>query len=119
MSITVEHKYSVPECIGLTVNQYLFDAKIQKNELARVLGVAKTNVSRRIRGLADWSAEDLMLTAELLGIEVSDLLPARNSDGDWTPAAFIPGKAKAPASLETGADQSHLRESNSRPIHYE
>ena len=117
MSVTSQRTYTVPECIGFTVNQYLFDVGISKTELATLLGVAQPNISRRIHGKSDWSTQDLLLTAELLGVEVADLLPTRGEDGNWAPAPFKPGYAKTPAGA--GASSSRLRESNSRPIHYE
>ncbi len=123
MTVNETKKYTVAECVGMVVNQYLFDAGIPKKALAIALRVAQTNVSKRIRGFSDWSAEDLIITAELLGLSVADLLPARDSQGNWIPAPFVPGHAKTPAGAGVSGvfrvSESHLGESNSRPIHYE
>ena len=93
---TVNRTYSVAECIGSTVNQYLFDCGMTKTRLAEILGIAQTNVSQKIRGRINWSAEDLLITAEALGLEVGDLLPGRGADGNWVPAVFRPGRGKGP-----------------------
>lgn len=118
MTIQEQRIFTIPQCIGMTVNQYLFAVGATKTELASRLGIALTNVSRRIRGLGDWSAEDLLITAEFLDIQVSDLLPTRDENGNWVPAPYKPGYAKSPASARD-FNESRLRESNPRPSHYE
>ena len=45
-----------------------------KTSLAQALGVSQPNISTRIHGRADWSAEDLLVTAETLGITIADLV---------------------------------------------
>ncbi|MGO1472415.1 helix-turn-helix domain-containing protein [Flaviflexus sp.] len=118
MTAITERAYTVSQCIGVTVNQYLFDAGMTKTSLAQALGVSQPNISTRIHGRADWSAEDLLVTAETLGITIADLVPTRGEDGGWIPAPFKPGYANPPAEAG-GENASRLRESNSRPIHYE
>ena len=88
--------YSVNECIGITVNQYLFDQRITKTRLAQALGVAQTNASKKVRGNVTWSAQDLLVTANLLGVTVQDLLPTSDGRGGWVPAVFRPGYGKGP-----------------------
>ena len=84
--------------IGTTVNQYLFVRDIQAQELAQVLGLTKSSVSRKLRGTVGWSATELLLTAGFLGLQVQDLMPSwRAGDGEgagtWVPAPFVPGRA--------------------------
>ena len=84
--------------IGTTVNQYLFVRDIQAQELAQVLGLTKSSVSRKLRGTVGWSATELLLTAGFLGLQVQDLMPSwQPGDGEgagtWVPAPFVPGRA--------------------------
>lgn len=53
-------------------------------------------LSNRLRGKANWTADDFLATAEFFGITVNDLMPSRGVDGEWVPAPFKPGYAKAP-----------------------
>ena len=94
--------YSVNECIGITVNQYLFDQRITKTRLAQALGVAQTNASKKVRGNVTWSAQDLLVTANLLGVTVQDLLPTSDGHGGWVPAVFRPGQGKGPDRSRSG-----------------
>ena len=88
--------YTVNEAIGSIVNQYLFDRRLTKTRLASALGIAQTNASKKVRGNVGWSAEDLIETADLLEVEVQDLLPTPDGHGGWIPASFKPGH-RAPA----------------------
>ncbi len=108
MSITypqlVTTGYSVNECIGATVNQYLFDRHITKTRLAEALGIAQTNASKKVRGTVTWSAEDLLAAADLLEVDVQDLMPQRIA-GQWLPAPFKPAYRKDPVPTGTGSDR--------------
>lgn len=83
--------YTVNEAIGSIVNQYLFDRRLTKTRLASALGITQTNASKKVRGNVGWSAEDLIATADLLEVEVQDLLPTPAGHGGWIPASFKPG----------------------------
>ncbi|XBH21923.1 helix-turn-helix transcriptional regulator [Jonesiaceae bacterium BS-20] len=91
---------TVDQAIGLTVNQYLFALKMPAVDLARAFNIGRSTVSRKLHGLVSFSPTELLITAKLLGIEISDLMPtwhekAPESEGGfegWVPAPFVPGK---------------------------
>ena len=62
-------------------------------------------ISNRLHGRIKWSAADLVVVAEFLGVSVTDLLPARSGDG-WVPAPYVPGTQKAP--VPSGTEASAL-----------
>ena len=94
--MTMQRTYTVAECVGMTVNQYMFDQRKTKTELSRLLGVSQPSASRRITGQIGWDVEDLMRVSWWLGLEMTDLTPSVGPEGSWVPAPFIPGKAKGP-----------------------
>ena len=88
--------FTADECVGMTVNQYLFELRLTKTQLGKILGVPQPSVSKRIAGQVAWSAQDLILAADWLGVALTDLAPVRNDEHGWLPAPFVPGKAKGP-----------------------
>ena len=109
--------FSMNHAIGLTVAQYLSVTGETRAELGELLGIAGANVSSRLHGKARWTAEDLFRIADHFGVCVDDVRPAANGDGTWVPAPFRLGVGRSGAA-GVGVS-SHLREPNSRPIHYE
>ncbi|MGO1637744.1 MAG: helix-turn-helix domain-containing protein [Ancrocorticia populi] len=101
------------------MQQQVFTYRLTREQLAQLIGLTSTTVSRKLHGKVPWTAEEVSIVADFFSIGVEDLMPTREADGSWTPASFVPAYKNAPVPLETGADLSHLRESNSRPIHYE
>ncbi len=59
----------------------------------------------------------LSIVSVFFGLEVGDIVPRPDGQGGWIPAQYTLGHVKTPAGA--GVLESHLRESNSRPIHYE
>lgn len=108
---------SVDRAIGITIEQYTFFTGERRADIGRLLGVTGQSVSSQLHGRAQWTAEDLMAVADHFGVCVDDVRPAANGDGTWVPAPFRPGVGRSGAA-GVGVS-SHLRESNSRPIHYE
>ena len=53
----------------------LFVLHTTRRRLADHLGITGPAVSRKIQGTTGWSTEDLIETAEFLGVEPADLLP--------------------------------------------
>lgn len=103
--------------IGLTVAQYLSVMGETRAELSELLDIVGANVSSRPPHGGDGQAEALFRIADHFGVCVDDVRPAANGDGTWVPAPFRPGVGRSGAA-GVGVS-SHLRESNSRPIHYE
>ena len=83
--------------IGMTIAQYMFLYNETRSDLGNLLGVTGQNVSRRLHGYAKWSAEELLVIATSYGLTPNDLMPTKGADGNWIPASFVPGYAKAPA----------------------
>ncbi|WP_407701392.1 helix-turn-helix domain-containing protein [Trueperella bialowiezensis] len=99
---------SVDQIIGERVNTWLRRKRLMQMELADFLGIQRSVVSRKVSGHVSWSATDLVKTAAFLDVPLSELLPEETVE-----------MAKAPDLVGSGAVSSHLRESNSRPSHYE
>lgn len=53
------------QAIGMTVAQQLFARGMTRAELGHALGVTGQAVSSRLHGKANWTADDLLATAEL------------------------------------------------------
>ena len=65
------------EAVGAAVNQGLFLLHKTRRSLASHLGMTGPAVSRKLQGTTGWSVEDLILTAEFLGVDPASLLPRR------------------------------------------
>ena len=68
---------TVNEAIGVAVHRELFLRHKTRRSLADHLGMTGPAVSRKLQGTTGWSAEDLILTAEFLGVDPASLLPRR------------------------------------------
>ena len=112
--IRTSPKRAADKALGLAVAQQLAAQDIEQRELAGALGIDTGAMSRKVRGLANWSLAEILMTAEFFGLSVADLMPtwhekapeSENGFEGWVPAPYVPGL-------------SRLRESNSRPFHYE
>ncbi len=69
--------YSADEALGITVNQIMFRRRITRKALGDALGVTPAAAGRKLRGDIGWSLQDVMLTAEFLGVPAADLLPKK------------------------------------------
>ena len=76
-SVQYTDSFTVDEAIGATVNQGLFLLRKTRRGLASHLGMTGPAVSRKLQGTTGWSVEDLILTAEFLGVDPASLLPRR------------------------------------------
>ena len=85
------------QATGLTVNQIMFYQGITRAELAKRVGLSRPSISLKIAGEVGWSLDDLLSVADALGVTAQSLLPQQDSNGNWIPAPFVPGYAKAPA----------------------
>ncbi len=88
--------------LGLAINQQVYIQKIRHDQLGKALGLSKSTISRKLRGLVPWSAEEVSLTAAFLGLDAANLMPSPDGHGGWMPASFVlpqhaPAMAKAPA----------------------
>ena len=83
--------------VGITINQHLFAHKMYAVNLAQLLGLSRSTVTRKLRGDVGWSLQELLTVADFFQVEVNDLVPTPDGEGGWIPAPFVPGYAKAPA----------------------
>lgn len=81
-------------------------------DIAKVLGIGGTTVSRKLAGKTGWSVSDLIKTAALLDVSVSDLVAEEMVEIEKMKLASETSDSKT-------IGWSRLRESNSRPSHYE
>ena len=79
------------EALGMTVNQHLFASRMTRTELGRRLGITQSVMSRKVLGRTTWTAEELAELAQIFGVGIENLVPARADDG-WEPAAYVAGR---------------------------
>ncbi|MFC5370903.1 helix-turn-helix domain-containing protein [Arcanobacterium bovis] len=102
---------TVDEIIGERVGLWLRRRGHTQVSLAGALGLTKASISGKVTGRVSWSATDLVKTAAFLDLPIEALLPDETVELE---------KAKAPELVASRAsNESHLWESNPRPIHYE
>ena len=106
---------SADQAIGMTLNQAMFDLSVSRSELARRMEMSQPSVSMKLRGQVRWSAEEVLLAALVLGLDVRDIMPTHDEDGGWIPAVYVPGKAKAPTEVEASLGSYAIRDSNPGP----
>ena len=67
--------------IGRTIRDLMFEKNKTQVEMALTLGIDQGSMSRRIRGRTDWSPDELVIVARVLGITVAELFPAETRKG--------------------------------------
>lgn len=65
---------STAEVVGAAVRAELARAGKSQNDLAAVLGVTQTAVSKRLRGVTPFDVNELARVAEALGLDMSVLI---------------------------------------------
>ena len=65
--------------------------------LAQLLGLSRSTVTRKLRGDVGWSLQELLTVANFFQVELNDLVPTPDGEGGWIPAPFVHGYAKTPA----------------------
>lgn len=89
---------SVDAQIGRRVHQLMWDRGMSQTQFGALAHMDQSSVAKRLRGKIGWSASQIVDAARILDTTVGFLF----GDGERTP----PG------------NESHLGDSNSRPIHY-
>ncbi len=90
--------------VGRRVHMIMWDRRVTQTALGRLVGLDQSSLGKRLRGERGWSLDDLRAVAGALG----------------TTIGYLVGESEEPQ--PDGPDEgseSHLRESNPRPIHYE
>ncbi len=60
--------------VGERVRMWMYRRGMNQLDIAKVLGIGGTTVSRKLAGKTGWSVSDLIKTAALLDVSVSDLV---------------------------------------------
>ncbi|WP_217136041.1 helix-turn-helix domain-containing protein [Leucobacter chinensis] len=108
----------MPSITGERIAALMWRHRYTVKGLADAIGKGRSSVSVKLNGHARWYLDELVSVADALNTTVGYLLGETNDDA--RPDHLGRNHTKAPASNETGADDlSRLRESNSRPFHYE
>ena len=92
---------SFDAAVGATVNQYLLIHGLTRAEIGKLLGVAGSNVSQRLRGQIGWPAHDLFALGRTFGVPVDALMPSPDGAGGWVPAPYVPA-SRAPGRGSAG-----------------
>jgi transcriptional regulator with XRE-family HTH domain len=71
----------VDELIGARVHAAMWRARVTQKQLAAALDVDQGSVSRRLRGRTSWKVSDVLVAAELCGIDMSELMPTHDELG--------------------------------------
>ena len=99
---------SADEIVGERVAIWMKRRSLTGVDVGEFLGISRQSVSRKCGGHVSWSLTELARLATLLEVPLSELIPEYLTD--------IERKKLA---LEPQGQWSRLRESNSRPSHYE
>jgi len=70
---------SFSETVGATVRAEMARRKVTQQQVAAVLKIAQTQVSRRLNGQVSFNVDELQAVANLLGLPVQDLVSVRAS----------------------------------------
>lgn len=62
--------------MNLEIQANLIRQRRTKEDLAKVLGVSRTQIYARLRGDVAWSPDELWTTAELCGVTLADIVSA-------------------------------------------
>lgn len=65
---------SFSETVGATVRAEMARRKVTQQQVADVLGIAQTQVSRRLNGQVSFNVDELQAVAHLLGMSVQSLV---------------------------------------------
>lgn len=77
--------------VGALVHQAMFRARISQTRLAPLLGIGQSTLSKKLRGTIPWSVVDLVTAAQLLDVDVADLLkfPTAQAEANGTDSGVI------------------------------
>lgn len=79
MSTDVRVSRSLKDLVSEEIRAMMGRRRMSANALARALDKSDMYVSRRLRGATPFDVDDLELIAQVLDVQVTDLLPARRT----------------------------------------
>lgn len=62
------------EILGGRFHQEMWDRRLSQREVAAQLGLTQTGLSKKLRGQRQWSIDELLSLASILGLSVPELL---------------------------------------------
>lgn len=98
-----QFEQSVDYKIGARIHTLMWHAKVTQTNLAKLLGVQQSAVSKKLRGERSFSAEELLTIAQHFGVSV---------------AVLFGEKENGPTGESGRSNESLHTESNRRPFHY-
>ena len=95
---------TIDEAVGRRIHALMWQQRIKNKDLAVLLDLEPTGISKKLRGSSKFSIEQLVDAARALN----------------TTVAYLVGETENPhPGKPGGGSSSHLGDSNPRPIHYE
>lgn len=70
---------TIAEHVSSEIRAELARQRRPQRDIAELLGISVNQVSERVRGDVDWRVTELVQVAELLGVPVTQFLPATSS----------------------------------------
>lgn len=68
------------EYVGEQAHMLLWRAGVPQKQLAEVIGVTQSTLSKKMRGTVPWTVEELVAAADFLGVDPGVLLPRKDSN---------------------------------------
>lgn len=68
---------STDQWIGERVHQVMWRAKIKQTQVAPLMGLSQSALSRKILGKRSWSIDELAQISTILGVPIVDLVPPK------------------------------------------
>jgi len=68
------------EYVGQAIHMRLWRQGIPQRELAEVLGIGQSTMSKKLRGSVSWTVQELVSSAVFLDVPPVDLLPRVDSN---------------------------------------
>lgn len=77
---------TVDEVVGANVHDLLYRQKMRQAPLIEALGLTRFSLAKKMRGTQAWSATDVAVAADVLGVEVADLFKGLPEQRTWAPS---------------------------------
>lgn len=71
--------------VGERIHTVMWRERVSQADLASVIGVSQSTLSKKLRGKVPITVGELVAIAEALGVEPGDLLPRRPATGVGVP----------------------------------
>lgn len=65
----------IDQAIGERVHLLMFRTRVRQGQLAAAIGIGQSGLSKKLHGLTPWTAAQVLLAADALGVDPDALLP--------------------------------------------